>query len=70
LVDVVLDDGMRHIEDRLGRPVVLFEQYDLGGWIVLLKLENISDVGLPKAIDTLSVVAEPRRFSAASQSNC
>ena len=58
LVDVVGDQPVGGVEDRLGRAVVLLEQDGVGIGKVPLELEDVADVGAAERIDRLKIVAD------------
>ena len=56
-VEIVRDDGIRRVEDVLGRPVVLLEQDHLRVREIALELGDVADVGPTERIDRLVAVA-------------
>ena len=54
---VFRDDGIRGVEDRLGRAEVLLEHDHLGVGESLFELQNVAHVGRAKAVDGLVRVA-------------
>ena len=54
---VLPDHGGSQVEDRLCGAVVLFQRPHVCGGKVLLKVEDVSDLGAPPAVDRLIVVA-------------
>jgi hypothetical protein len=56
--DVVLDHGVRGVQDRLGRSVVLFERDDLGFRPVALEIEQVLDRRTAEGVDTLIRIAD------------
>ena len=57
-VAVVRDDGVRGLQDAVGRAVVLLEREDLSASEVLLELEDVADVGAAERIDGLVGIAD------------
>ena len=55
--DVLDDDGVRRPQNRLRRPVILFQQNGLRVWIVLLKLLDVADRRTPEGINRLIGIA-------------
>ena len=55
---VALDDGVRRLEDRLGRAVVLLEEDRRRVRVVLLELDDVADVGTAEGVDRLVRVAD------------
>src|SRR5262245_61808614 len=58
LVYVVRNYRVSRVEDGLRRPIVLLEQDDFCSWKMLLKFKNVTNIGLPKSVDTLGVVTD------------
>ena len=56
-VEIVRDDGVRRVEDVLGRPVILLEQDHLRVREVAFELGDVADVGPTERIDRLVAVA-------------
>ena len=55
---VVVDQGIRSVEDRLGRTVVLLEVDDVRVRKVPFEIEDVADVGAAKCVDTLVGIAD------------
>ena len=55
---VVGDDGIRGVEDRLGRAEVLFEQDGGGVREGLLELQDVADIRRPEPVDRLIRVSD------------
>ncbi len=55
---IVGDDGVRGIEDVLGRTVVLLEEDHLGGGEVLLELDDVAHSRSAEGVDRLVGVAD------------
>ena len=60
-VEVVGDDGVRRIKNRLRRAVVLLEQHDLSPAEVALELDDVANVGAAKGVNRLIGVANDRQ---------
>src|SRR5215204_847334 len=58
LIDVVLDDRVRNVQDGLRGTIVLLEKNDLGIRKMLFEIENVLDVSLTKTVDALRIVAD------------
>ena len=58
LLLVVRNQGVGRADDALGAAVVLLQLIKSGIGVVILKIQNIADVGSPKGIDALGVVAD------------
>src|SRR6058998_1985068 len=56
-LNVVLDETAGEVEDVLRRTVVLFESNDLRRRKMLLKLQNVRDVGAAPAVNRLVRIA-------------
>ncbi len=50
-VDVVGDDGLGHVEDGLGRAVVLFQQDDPGVRVVASKTVYVAEVSAAEGVN-------------------
>ena len=59
-VEVVSDNGVRRIEDVLGRAVVLLEDNDAGTRKILPELENVADVCSAECVNRLVGVTHHR----------
>ena len=58
LVDIVIDDRVRRIKNRLRRAVILLQQDHFCIRKLLFKIENVPDVCLPESVNTLRIVAD------------
>jgi hypothetical protein len=58
LADVVLDNGVGHVKDRLCRAVILLEKDDLCVGKMHLEFENVADIRLAETVDRLRIVAD------------
>src|SRR6188508_2987073 len=58
LVDIVRNYGVGRIQNCLCRAIVLFKQNDLCLWEMMLKFEDVPDVGLSKTVNALRVVSD------------
>src|SRR5690606_29513751 len=56
LVLIVRNNAVGSIHDHLGRTVVLFQFEDLDIGIILLKIQDILDIGTTEGIDTLCII--------------
>ena len=52
------DDGVRHVENRLRRPVVLLERHDASPDEVFREIEDVPEVRAAERVDALRVVAD------------
>ncbi len=57
LVAIMANEAVGSLNDGLGRAIVLFEFEELGTLQLLLKVQDVVDVGTTETIDTLRVIA-------------
>ena len=63
LMEILLDDAGRRVEDDLRRAVVAIERDDSGVGVIFLEIEDVPDVRLAPAVDRLIVIADDEQVS-------
>ena len=62
-VDVLLDDAVRRVEDRLRRAIVLLELHDVRVREVAVEVEQVTRLGAAPGVDRLIVVTHDRQVA-------
>src|SRR6185503_11105246 len=60
---VVRDDGVRGVQDRGRRAIVLLQAYDLRAGVILLEPVEVLDARAAPTVDRLIVVADDERHA-------